>query len=76
MGTRMGTRRGTRRGTRFLFKKKAAKKTAALNLEQICGILPAAGLYRPQSNSRTADSDVNRVREQAMEIQYNGCFEK
>ena len=52
---------GTRMGTRFLFKKKAAKKTVALNLEQICGILPAAGLYRPQSNSRTADSDINKA---------------
>ena len=63
---------GTRMGTRFLFKKKAAKKTAALNLEQICGILPAAGLYRPQSNSRTADSDINKVPKQAVEIQNKG----
>ena len=62
----------TRRRTRYLFKKKAAKKTLALNLEKSCGILSAAGLYRSQSNSRTANSDVNRVPKQAMETVYKG----
>ena len=47
-------------GTRFLFKKKAAKKTVALNLEKNYGIFSAASLFRSQSNSRTANSNLNR----------------
>ena len=39
-------------GTRFLFKKKAAKKTAVLNLEKNYGILPAASVYRQPPKGR------------------------
>ena len=63
---------GGRRSARFLFKKKAAKKTVALNLEKNCGILSAASLYHSQSNSRTANSNLNRCRSKLWQPRING----
>ena len=59
---------------RLLSKKKATKKTAVLNLEKNCGILSTASMFRSQSNSRTANSDINGCVSKLWKLSTKGGF--